>query len=172
MPASSDFLDGMLAQWEDQVPGLDTASLGIASRIRRLANYLEKRANKALAPLGLTLWQLDVLAVILLAPPKEGLHVNELLPAALLSPAAMTNRLDRLEQSGWIERLPDPADRRATRVRLTRTGRTLTRRALALRAADAASASSVLSSPQHAELAALLRLLLRSLCTRECPAQS
>jgi DNA-binding MarR family transcriptional regulator len=35
----------------------------------------------------------------------------------------MTNRVDRLEARGFVERLPDPADRRGVLVRLTPEGR-------------------------------------------------
>ena len=40
-----------------------------------------------------------------------------------LSSGAMTNRLDGLEQTGFIRRLPDPNDRRGIQVELTDQGR-------------------------------------------------
>lgn len=40
----------------------------------------------------------------------------------MLSTAAMTARLDKLEKRNLIERKPDVEDRRATRIGLTRTG--------------------------------------------------
>lgn len=167
-----DFLDALLATWAAESPGLDTISLGIEARVLRLAKYLERRADEALAPLGLNLWQLDVLSFLLHAPARIGLQVSELLPAALLSPAAMTNRLDRLEASGWIVRFPDAADRRATRVRLTPAGRTLARRALRARTACAANAQSALSPADASQLAGLLRSWLQSLCPLECAPNS
>lgn len=171
-PHVPDFLDSLLATWAAEAPGLDTGAIGIDARILRLAKYLERRADDALAPLGLTLWQLDVLAFLLHAPARQGLQVSELLPAALLSPAAMTNRLDRLEQAGWLLRFPDPSDRRATRVRLTPSGRTLARRALQARAASAAGSQAALSPDEARQLAHLLRTWLRSLCPTECAANS
>jgi DNA-binding MarR family transcriptional regulator len=36
----------------------------------------------------------------------------------------MTNRVDRLATRGFVERLPDPSDRRGVQVRLTPAGRT------------------------------------------------
>jgi len=168
MADSPDFLDGMLDRWAEEVPGLDAASLGVSARILRLANYLEKRTDAALAPLGITLWQLDVLAALYQAPSRDGLHVNELLPAALLSPPAMTNRIDRLEQAGFVERLADPADRRATRIRLTRAGRSIARRALSARGRESSAALAALSPREAADLSRLLRRLLQSLCEREC----
>jgi DNA-binding MarR family transcriptional regulator len=46
-----------------------------------------------------------------------------------LSPAGMTQLIDRLEHRGLIQRLPNPADRRATMLSLTAEGRALHRKA-------------------------------------------
>ncbi|MBL8237592.1 MAG: MarR family transcriptional regulator [Bryobacterales bacterium] len=166
---SPDFLDRLLTEWLKAAPGIDTASLGIVTRIRRLANYLEKRAAAALAPLGLALWQFEVLTALLHAPARQGMHACHLLPAALLSPAAMTNRLDRLESSGWILRQPDPADRRATRVLLTPAGRALARRALKAYSNGARHALAGFTEVERTELDRLLREFLRGQCESECP---
>ena len=78
----------------------------------------------------------------------------------MLSPAAMTNRLDRLEARGLVHRRPDPDDGRAVRVRLTEAGRA---------SADAAVADLVdrerallvgLPEQDRDRLAALLRAVL------------
>lgn len=156
----------MIGQWAGEDTGLDADTLNIVTRIRRLSTYLEKRTDHALAPLGLTLWQLEVLAA--LQPAPDGLLVHELLPAALLSPAAMTHRLDRLESAGWIERLPSPSDRRATRIRLTPAGRQLTLRALTVHNVQSAQSLAPLSPAQAHELLQTLRLLLHHLCQSEC----
>ena len=50
---------------------------------------------------------------------------TKLAEEALISTAGMTNRLDRLEQAGLVERLPDPDDRRGVLVELTGEGREL-----------------------------------------------
>jgi DNA-binding MarR family transcriptional regulator len=41
----------------------------------------------------------------------------------MMSRAGMTNRLDRLEAAGYVERTLDPADRRSFRITLTDAGR-------------------------------------------------
>ena len=40
----------------------------------------------------------------------------------MLSTSAMTNRLDRLEKRGFIERIVDPNDRRGLKIALTQEG--------------------------------------------------
>jgi DNA-binding MarR family transcriptional regulator len=47
----------------------------------------------------------------------------------MLSSAAMTNRLDRLEQRGLVERSQDPNDRRGVRITPTKEGLELVDRA-------------------------------------------
>lgn len=46
-----------------------------------------------------------------------------------ISPSATTELLDRLEQRGLLQRAPDPSDRRATLLTLTRQGERLQREA-------------------------------------------
>ena len=59
----------------------------------------------------------------------------------MLTSGAMTHRLDRLETSGWIERRPDPDDRRGVKVHLTKSGRDLVDRAIEARFEEAPSLS-------------------------------
>ena len=48
----------------------------------------------------------------------------------MISPAGMTNRLNRLEASGLVVRRPDPEDRRGSLVELTAAGRVTADRAI------------------------------------------
>ncbi|MGH8493645.1 MAG: MarR family winged helix-turn-helix transcriptional regulator [Moraxellaceae bacterium] len=43
----------------------------------------------------------------------------ELAEAIGITPPSLVKLLDRLEEDGWVERLPEPQDRRAKRVSLT-----------------------------------------------------
>ena len=51
------------------------------------------------------------------------LSPGRLLKETLVTSGTMTNRVDRLERRGLVERLPDPNDRRGVLVRLTDAGR-------------------------------------------------
>ena len=72
----------------------------------------------------------------------------------------MTNRLDRLEESGFIKRTHDREERRTVRIALTASGKTVIERANAER--DAADAKLVpgLKKTERRELVALLRKML------------
>lgn len=136
--------------------------------LQHLATGLEKRVAKVLSPLGITPWQLEVLDALQHAP-RAGLQANQLIPAAFLSPAAMSNRLDHLQSAGWIQRLPNQTDRRATQIRLTPAGRAIAIRARKVRAAAIDLALAPLSPAERQSLSAAVQKLLASLCESRCP---
>lgn len=74
----------------------------------------------------------------------------------MISTSAMTNRLDRLQKRGLIERLADPQDRRALRVVLTEAGFALAERIVVSHVATEERLVSALSPDERAELRRLL----------------
>jgi DNA-binding MarR family transcriptional regulator len=52
-----------------------------------------------------------------------GTHVSELAQRAQMTKQSMAQLVQHLEQHGYVERVPDPADRRAKLVRTTERGR-------------------------------------------------
>ena len=54
--------------------------------------------------------------------PPDGSRLTELAERAQTTKQAMGQLVDALEQGGYVERIPDPADRRAKRIRLTDRG--------------------------------------------------
>jgi DNA-binding MarR family transcriptional regulator len=107
----------------------------------------------------------DVLAT--LRRHGHDLSPGELLSATMLTSGAMTHRLDRLEDSGWIERRPDPNDRRGVKVHLTRNGRKLVNRAIEARFEEASRVETVLKPNEADTLARLLAKLDRGLSIAE-----
>ena len=53
---------------------------------------------------------------------REGLKMNELSRMLMVTGGNVTAIVDQLEHEGLVERLDEPADRRAFRIRLTRAG--------------------------------------------------
>ena len=68
-------------------------------------------------------WEFDVLAALRRAGGDYELSPGRLLKETLVTSGTMTNRVDRLAARGFVERLPDPNDRRGVLVRLTPEGR-------------------------------------------------
>jgi MarR family transcriptional regulator, transcriptional regulator for hemolysin len=81
--------------------------------IARLMRVAFDRRGKEL---GLTRSQWWVLTALY---AKEGVAQSELAAFMDLEKATLGRLLDRLEEKGWIERRPDPLDRRIKRVSLT-----------------------------------------------------
>lgn len=54
---------------------------------------------------------------------QDGLRLKELAARASMTPQSMGELVDELEELGYVERRPDPTDRRAKRIRLTRKGK-------------------------------------------------
>ncbi|ADB35207.1 transcriptional regulator, MarR family [Kribbella flavida DSM 17836] len=69
-------------------------------------------------PLGLTPQQAHLLCVLLAGP----LGMTELSRIMSIERSSLTSMVDRLERRSLVERLPDPADRRACRIALTGPG--------------------------------------------------
>lgn len=118
---SRDFAEHLVTQWSEARPDIDAEPMEIVVRIMRIAALLHERLAKVVQAHGLAVWEFDVLATLRRNGPA-GLPPKRLLREMLLSSGAMTNRIDRLEAAGLVERTPDPADRRGTIVRLTPAG--------------------------------------------------
>lgn len=120
-----DHVDHLLAQWAEERPEFDTAALTVAARVARLSRYLVRVSRQALEDFGINEGEGNVLAALRRAGPPYALTPTDLYRSLLLSSGAMTNRIDRLEQQGFVARERDPADRRRILVRLTDAGREL-----------------------------------------------
>jgi DNA-binding MarR family transcriptional regulator len=95
--------------------------------------------------------------------PLEGMRLTDLAEAALLTKQSMGYLVDDLEALGYVERVPEPGDRRAKLVRLTSRGRQVddTVRAV-IRQVEAAWAAR-LGVEEYAQLTRLLRALIAML---------
>jgi len=57
--------------------------------------------------------------------PAEGARVARMAEAAQMTQQSMTELVEHLERLGYLQRSPDPSDRRAKVVRLTKSGEKL-----------------------------------------------
>jgi DNA-binding MarR family transcriptional regulator len=157
-----DHVDGILEEWAAEWPDLDVSPQGIVGRISRLSRFLERGIVNTFEQFRLNGGEFDVLAT-LRRRAGSALTPTGLADALMLSSAAMTNRLDRLEAAGLITRERDGADRRAVLIRLSDAGRQLIDRALVEHVRTEAEMINVLTSAEQATLARLLRTLLVSM---------
>ena len=74
------------------------------------ARLISKRYDQRAKSLGLTRAQTQLLAYLLY---HEGINQARLADLLEIEPISLARLLDRMEQAGWVERRPDPKDRRA-----------------------------------------------------------
>ena len=104
---------------------------------------------------NLTLPQFDVLAELARADDR-GFTFIELSRLLLVTSGNLTGIVDRLEARGLVRRQPDEKDGRVVRVKLTRSGREMTRRMLPRHADDLSEILAFMPRGALKRLSALL----------------
>lgn len=89
-------------------------------RIFQVNNSLERQASKEL---GITSVQWSVLGALSRPKVVDGMPFSELAEYLGVSRQNLDGVLKRLERDDYVQRVADPADRRARRVQLTADGR-------------------------------------------------
>ncbi|WP_299805657.1 MarR family winged helix-turn-helix transcriptional regulator [uncultured Shewanella sp.] len=115
-------IDKVIAQWSKEKPHLDTLPMAIFGRIMRLQKHIEAQIATCHKQFGLTMGEFDVLATLRRSGEPFSLTPSALLSSMMLTSGAMTNRLDKLESKGLIERVHSKHDRRSVSVALTQNG--------------------------------------------------
>ncbi len=159
----TDTVDRAIEDWGRERPDVDAQGLGVVSRIGLLAKLFGSRDKRALAPLGLAPWAADVLLALRRQGPPFELSPTHLRKYAVLTSGAMTTRLDRLEEAGYVQRSMDPRDRRGILVSLTEGGRELADRAIEARLGEVRRALGTLAEGERGAVEGALRKMLVSL---------
>jgi MarR family transcriptional regulator, organic hydroperoxide resistance regulator len=131
--------------------------MDLALAIKAAQRELDRRANEAMRPLGLTGAQADALTVIRQAQPVSLMDLGDLLIAEGGHPSRL---VDRLVAGGWVRRRPADDDRRRVVLDLTPAGRRLEARAAAVRADGLKLAAAIIGDRDVAPVTALLSDLL------------
>lgn len=88
-------------------------SLGFV--ISDVARLIRRNFNRRVQHLGLTQAQWQVLAHL---SRNEGIRQIQLADVLDMQPISVARIIDRMAAAGWVERRPDPADRRAVNLYL------------------------------------------------------
>ena len=158
----SDAVDKILAQWQRERPDLDVSPMGIIGRMGRLAKHLERAIQETFSEFGLTVGEFDVLAALRRSGQPYQLSPTELFNTLMVSSGTMTHRIDRLEQAELVKRIPEPSDRRGTRIELTDKGFNIIEKAVEAHVINEHRVLSVLEASERKALTQLLRKLLVS----------
>ena len=127
------------------LPDPDELELRTWVQMMRTFTRMARRLEQALEGHGLSLPQFDVLATL---GRDEGITQQELAKRLLVTKGNVCGMIDRMEAGGWVERRPDPDDRRANRLLLTRRGRSLLSRVMPEQFAVVKRMMSVLTTPE------------------------
>ena len=149
-------MDSILAQWRRERPDLDTSVMAVCGDLWRAADRVRDGVAANLAGDELDLAGFDVLLTLRRQGKGRALSPSELAQDMMISTSAMTNRLDRLQKRGLIERQADPEDRRALRIVLTEAGFALADRIVVSHVTTEERLVSALSGEERAELRRLL----------------
>jgi DNA-binding MarR family transcriptional regulator len=157
-----DQVDELIDQWRAVRPDLagDLDAMATIGRLGRLHTFVRGRIDQVLGEHGLTVGEFDVLSALRRAGEPFVLRPIDLARSLMLSPAGMTNRLDRLEAADHIVRRADPEDRRSMLVVLTDSGRELVDTSVAEHVANEARLMSPLTTAQRRSFDQALRVLL------------
>jgi DNA-binding MarR family transcriptional regulator len=99
----------------------DHSALRIWLRLLTCTQLIERRVRSGLREeFGTTLPRFDLMAQ--LERHRDGLKMNEISRMLMVTGGNVTTIVDQLEKEGLVERLDEPDDRRAFRIRLTRVG--------------------------------------------------
>jgi DNA-binding MarR family transcriptional regulator len=137
--------------------------LGLAGRLERVARHLDRDRSRALALEGLTPRDIEILNALRRAGSPYRLSQGDLARAAQLTSGGMTGQADRMEQAGWVERNPDPHDRRGVLLTLTEAGQRVLKRSLKTYVQGANRTIGGLDAGEQETLGALLSKVLASI---------
>lgn len=129
---------------------------------RLLRRSFERRSQE----LGLSRAQYSVLANLY---RKEGIRQTKLADILEIEPITLVRLLDRLEEGGWVERRPDPTDRRARCLYLTEKARPMIARMKALAAEVRSVATAGLPEEDREQLLDMLSHIKTNLLNEDRP---
>jgi DNA-binding MarR family transcriptional regulator len=159
-----DRADIAVEQWARERPELPALPMAVFGR---LADAAERVTRDHMDPLfaqsGLQRGEFDVLATLRRSGAPYRLSPTQLYGALMISSGGMTNRLDRLENAGLVERHPDPGDRRGKLIALTEDGKRVVDETIARHVTNEERLLTVLTAAEQEQLNALLRKLITGL---------
>ena len=129
-----------------------------------VARLYGKRFDQRVRSLGVTRAQCRVMGYLLL---NQGINQAGLADLLEIEPISLVRLLDRMEEAGWVERRPDPADRRARCLYLSAKAEPMLDKVLALADRYEAEMCADLSAAEKRSFLELLQKLHGRLVERD-----
>lgn len=158
-----DHVGWIMAQWQRERPDLDVSPQGVIGRLHRLAARLTEELVAVYGRYGLGEGEFDVLATLRRAGAPYELAPGDLARQTMVSSGAVTKRVDRCVEQGWVTRRVSDADHRGRVVALTDRGREVIDAAFDAHMANEHRLVGMLDELERARLAHLLEKWGRAL---------
>ena len=113
--------DAVRQQWAAHRPDLDTSPMEIVGLLKRVNALLDRGVEPLYEGSPLTAPELDLL--VPLRHAEEPCIARRIAEHQGMSRAGISKALAKLEKRGFIERTPNPADRRASLISVTEAGK-------------------------------------------------
>lgn len=143
-----------------QAPG---QSLGFL--LNDVARLMRRNFNRRVQKLGLTQAQWQVIAYLM---HNAGMRQTDLAAVLEVQPISVARLIDRMAAAGWVERRPDPNDRRAVNLYLTSKAEPIAHELRAAGAAVREKTTRGLTPEQTALLYECLQEMRRNLIENCC----
>ncbi len=140
---------------QETPPGETLNPLSVWLRFVRLQQRVSAAVAGQLRGIGLSIPQFDVISTL---TEREGITQQELAERLYVTKGNVSGLIDRMEEAGLVERRPIPGDRRSHAVHLTRRGRDLAERGIALQRAYVEATLGRLARKDIADLDRIVRL--------------
>lgn len=120
--ANGDPIHAAIEAWASDYDPALVRSYSVTARLLRLARSMERRMAVSAASEGLTSGDVLLLDALHRVGPPHRIAPTALKRYFLMSLAGVAKRVDRLAAAGFIERVPNPDDRRGLYIELTPAG--------------------------------------------------
>ena len=152
----TDHVARVVEQWHAERPDLDVSPLSVIARLHRVGNALTEELVRLYAEHGLGEGEFDVMATLRRTGRPFELSAGDLAAQTMVTAGAISKRVDRCVERGWVTREVSDEDGRGRRVRLTPAGARLIDRAFAAHVANEARLLEPLGRRDRAQLARIL----------------
>jgi DNA-binding MarR family transcriptional regulator len=152
-------VESLIRVWESERPGIPMGSLRVSLPLRRALQHAESQRAKVLAKHGVSATTLDLLVALRRSGEPYVSTPSELARLLVLSSGGVSQRLEKLEREGLVERRMSAEDRRVVDVHLTAAGLATLDRLIDEYMAHEEQMLSGLSARQIAQLGQLLARL-------------
>ncbi len=132
MTEAPDKIDAILDLMRENWPEASAAQAATVIAVHRLARLLQRAATEALAHLGLTPAEFELMSALRAHPAPHRLTPTDLYDAMLMSSGGLTKLLKGLEARGLVQRPASDGDRRSRPVQLSGEGREVVDRAMSV----------------------------------------